>query len=268
VYRNRLKTYTRQLVFLKPHYVVIYDDAVARDKPRTFDWLLHLSNKPDLEMLPASAVYSTPKATMGIQILEPVHSSLATRTGHLPFSLLNTAAAGPLPPVPAILDVRPAAPSLQQNFLVVLSLAREKKEATDFMTRVTKISGIACTGVQIGEQRLFFSSSLESGYGDWTTNARTWSFSPEMVSGEDTTVIRKGKRIIWLSTAAASFIANRSSQGIGLTVSSERPAKIRFYSGFKPAANTAFTYSKDDGVIELSIAGGSHTWIFSPKRGH
>lgn len=231
------------------------DEAVARDKPRTFYWLLHLSNKLDLEMLPASAVYSTPKATMGIQILEPVHSSLA-------------AATGPLPPVPVILDVRPAAPSLQQNFLVVLSLAREKEEAADLMTRVTKISGIACTESKLASNGFSFRRPWNPATAIGQQNARTWSFSPEMVSGEDTSVIRNGKRTIWLSTAAPSFIANRSSRGIELTVSSERPAKIRFYSGFEPAANAAFTYSEDDGVIELSITGGSYTWTFSPKRGH
>ena len=260
VYRDRLKTYTRRVMFLKPHYVVIYDDVVSRETPRTFDWLLHLSNKQELEIQPASALYSTAKATMGIQILEPVHASLATRSGHLPFSLLSTAASAALPPVPAILDVRPAAPAREQKFLVVLSLARKKEEAADLMSRVKKISGTACAGVQIGEQKLFFSSAPVSGYGDWTTDARAWSFSPTIVTGEDTTVVRDGEKIIWQSNVAASFVAKHSSQGTELTVSTERPTKIRFYPGFEPAANAAFTYSKDDGSIEISVAAGIHTF--------
>jgi hypothetical protein len=47
-------------------------------------------------------------------------------------------------------------------------------------------------------------------------------------------------------------------------VSSERPAKIRFYPGFEPAANADFTYSKEDGAIELSIAPGNHTFKLTP----
>jgi len=243
VYRDRLKTYTRRVLFLKPHYVVIYDDAVSRETPRTFDWLLHLSNKRGLEMQPASALYITQKATMGIQVLEPVHASLTTRIGHLPFSLLSTAASAALPPAPAILDVRPAAPAREQKFLVVLSLARKKEETADLMSQVKKISGTACTGVQIGEQKLFFSSAPVSGYGDWTTDARTWSFSPTIVTGEDTTLVRDGEKIIWQSNVAASFVAKHSSQGTELTVSSERPAHIHFYPGF-----------------EQSVAAGIHTF--------
>jgi hypothetical protein len=136
-------------MFLKPHYVVIYDYAVSHQTPRTFDWLLHLSNKQELEMQSTSALYSTAKATMGIQILEPVHASFETRTGHLPFALVSTAASAALPPVPTILDVRPAAPALEQKFLVVLSLARKKEGAADLMSQVKKISGRACTGVEL-----------------------------------------------------------------------------------------------------------------------
>jgi hypothetical protein len=243
VYRDRLKTYTRRIVFLKPSYVVIYDDAVSRATPRAFDWLLHLSNKRVLEMQPESALYSTPKATMGIQVLEPAHASLATRIGHPPFALLSTAASGVLPPVPAILDVRPAAPALEQKFIVVLSLARKKEEAAGLMSQVKEISGSACTGVQIGEQKLFFSSAPVSSYGDWTTDARVWSFSSTIVTGEDTTVVRDGKKAIWQSDVAASFVAKYSSQEIELTVSSERSVKIHFYPGF-----------------ELSAAAGIHTF--------
>jgi len=233
VYRDRLKTYTRRLIFLKPNYVVIQDDAVSRETPRKFDWILHLSNKQALEMQPASALYTTQKAAMGIQVLEPVHASLATRPGHLPFALVSTAAPAVLPAVPAIVDLRPSTPALEQKFLVVLSLARKKEEAANLMAQVKKISGTACTGVQIGEQKLFFSSSPVSSYEGWTTDARAWSFSPAIVTGEDTTVVRNGEKTIWRSDVAASFVAKSSFQGIDLTVSSERPVHIHFYPGFE-----------------------------------
>ena len=57
VYRGVLKRFVRRIVFVKPDYVIVYDELVP-SRRASFDWLLHLPDVSRVTMEGATALYS------------------------------------------------------------------------------------------------------------------------------------------------------------------------------------------------------------------
>jgi hypothetical protein len=57
VYQNRLAGYVRSIVFVKPHYFLVFDDLKVKGNPTHFDFLLHLPNRDKIKIEGSTAIY-------------------------------------------------------------------------------------------------------------------------------------------------------------------------------------------------------------------
>ena len=148
VYRDRLKRYTRSLVFVKPHYFVVFDDLVANGDPATFDWLLHLRDRARITTSPGLALHATENASLAVRMLSPEGASMNVRDGRLPYATFATNTPKTVPPQPAYLNIGSPGPLGATQFLIALVPARTAEGARSLASRMTRITGGNSVGLQ------------------------------------------------------------------------------------------------------------------------
>ncbi len=249
VYQDKLKSYTRRIVFLKPRYVVIYDDIMAVKPQTRFDWLLHVEDRNRLELAPTGALYRGAKAAMAVRILQPESQRLSVEDGHLPVALFTPVAPETIPAQPGVLDIASRASESSTRFLIVLTLGRASNEMAALNSAVQGVAGDGCSGVQIGDADVLFRQhgSPYARYGDWRTDAQAWTVGGSLISGELVTSMTKAGKIVFASDHPVSFAARVESQRINLVVTADMPALVRFYTGFQArvaAGRTEFALNR------------------------
>ena len=128
VYRDRLRRYTRSLVFVKPHYLVVFDDLIANGDPATFDWLLHLRDRASITTSTDLVLYTNANASLAVRMFSPESATLKIRDGRLPYATFASVAPKTVPPQPAFLNFGTAKPLDSTSFLIALVPARTAKE--------------------------------------------------------------------------------------------------------------------------------------------
>ncbi|MFB3905544.1 MAG: heparinase II/III family protein [Acidobacteriota bacterium] len=181
VYKGRLKTFTRRLVFLKPNYLVVFDDLVTDGSPAWFSWRLHVADKDRIKLLPGAAVYEGKKAALAAKAFSPNPSEWQMGEGHIPYPVLSTQAPLPPPPVPGYLELRSGSVDKTQ-FLVVLIPSRTAEEGNVMAAGLSRVEGQGCLGLHAkrdGESDLvlFGENNQVSAFGDWRAQAGFWSVS-------------------------------------------------------------------------------------------
>jgi hypothetical protein len=70
VYKNRLERYTRSFVYMKPDYLVLFDDVTAR-APEQCTWVFHAEGRDSFKGDGATVRIVRPKAELRMEVLAP-----------------------------------------------------------------------------------------------------------------------------------------------------------------------------------------------------
>ncbi len=270
VYKGRLKSYARRIAFLKPHYMVIFDDLATNQSPSTFEWLLHVNDRDHLHAQAQSAIFQGKNASMGIRALEPDTASIQVKNGYLPHSIFSTAAPKEVPAQPGILDIS-SGPSLNSTqFLVLLSLSRNPEEASGLSSKAQKISGGGCVGVRLDDNVILFRKRAfpMASCAGWRTDAEQWSAASLLVSGQLVTSLARDGKTLFLSDHKVTFVARQSQGSVELSIDAAQPSTVRYHLGFVPASSTNARYNPADGTIQLEVPTGHRQFIFAGRGSH
>src|SRR5262249_41564949 len=129
VYQGRLNRYIRRIVFVKPHYFVVFDDLAAGGEPAKFGWLLHLPDRSRITASSDLAVNRGDKASPVVKSLALSEAGIEVRAGRLPYAPFAASTPKPAPPQPVFLDLQTTKPASATQFLVALAPARTNDAA-------------------------------------------------------------------------------------------------------------------------------------------
>jgi hypothetical protein len=258
VYKGRLKSFTRRIVFLKPSYVVVYDDLETQRTPAEFDWLLHVTDRKRIRIQATGATYDGVKAAMSIRALEPDSQPLRISSGHLPTALFAAPAPKTPPAEPGILHISSGRSSDSEQYLVLLTLARDSKESTHLSSQAQKIRGQGCVGLELGGARVLFRGRHASAerYAGWTTDAQVLSLAGPVLAGELVTTIANEGKMIMKSDRPVSFVARRNDDSLDVSYDAPEPATFRYFTGFRPTRPSGAEYDEVDRVVQIRLPAG------------
>jgi hypothetical protein len=237
VYKGRLSRYTRRLVFMKPHYLLVHDDLQVSGPPATFDWLLHLPDRSGVTVSAGQAAYAGRNAALAVRSLLP-GASFDIREGRLPFATLAARTPEPVPAQPVYLDLRTAQPASSHQFLVALVPARTRDAATAAADRTMTISQAPWQGVHTtrggSTDVVLFRTGVAKGagrYRDWTVDADTWSTTHDgamlaQVAGQGLTSMEQAGRLIARADRPVSLVARYAPGDVTVSYSAREPTTL------------------------------------------
>jgi heparinase II/III-like protein len=263
VYRGRLKKFSRSIVFMKPDYVIVYDELLPTERA-AFDWLLHLPDLAGVTTKEATAFYNSKAASLAIGFLSPPNLKLQVTGGHLAYSTFNPVAPAVVPAQPAILHASTSTYSDAVRFLAVLAPARSSDAARERLIGLHRIETPAWIGIErngSSNERLLFRKGSEmrpNSFDTWTTDAAAWLVRGEpnqlqLLAGLGVTILKQGSETWFSSEHPASFAATYQSGRTALSVYSVIGQTVRL--------------REPDGKTEqISIGPGSHEFHFTWGR--
>jgi len=259
VYCGLLKRFVRRIVFVKPDYVIVYDELVP-SRPTSFDWLLHLPDASRVTTERATALYSGSTASLAVRFLSP-DVKLRMYDGHLPYTTFNPSAPAAVPAQPAILNARTFQSSEPVRFLTALAPARSSEAARARTTDLRRIETPDWLGVERIRERLLFrkgSAAQPVSFDTWTTDAAAWFVRgepgrPQLLAALGVTNLKRGNETWFASERASSFAATYQNGHTLLDVYSTVAQTVRVR---EPNGRTA----------EVRVEPGSHQLDFTGER--
>lgn len=276
VYRDRLKRYTRTLVFVKPHYFVVFDDVVANGDPAKFEWLLHLPDRARIATSPGLALYVTDKASLAIRMISPADASVSVRNGRLPYATFATTTPKIVPAQPAFLNVESTKPSNALQFLTVLAPARTSEAARSLASGVNSITGADLIGLRANrgnERDLVVFRVGASGdslrFEDWLTDAAAVTITQngerlKLFAVQNARSLTRAGRRMFASDNPANIAASYAENAVDVVCNSAVQMKLELFVGQNPrrallgSREAAISYSQTDSTIMLTIPAGAH----------
>lgn len=274
VYQERLNRYTRRIVFVKPHYFVIFDDLAASGEPAKFDWLLHLPDRARVTASSDLAVYRGDKASLAVKSFAPAATAVTVRDGHLPYATFATSTPKTVPPQPAFLDLQTTKPASAAQFLVALVPARTSDAARELANQMTAISGPGFVGVRAerGNERdlvLFRSGAARESlrYEDYATDATAWTVTQSgarlklLAAQHARSFARAGRRLL-ASDTNASLAASYGENAIEAVCDAATRTTLQLFTGAKPSRvmldgrEAPVSFNQAAATISLTVPAG------------
>jgi hypothetical protein len=280
VYQGRLARYTRRIVFLKPHYFVIYDDLNAKSAT-TFDWLLHLPDRSEITTQKDAALYTGPKAALAVRVLAPTNSELKVRNGHIPYPVFATNTPETTPNQPAFLDVRNSAPTTSMQFLVGLAPVKKGEDPQAIPSAMTRIEAPDLIGVQTNRgsesDLIMFRSAGAVGNSrlkDLETDAAAWSLTQaggqvKMLAVQSARSLTRAGRFLFRSDRPISLAVSYQDE-INVSCTANTAARLTLFVGKSPVSirfdqseleQSAIRFNRTDETITVDVSTGSHTLL-------
>ena len=245
VYKGRLSHYTRQLVFMKPDYLLVHDDLRASGEPAQFNWLLHVPNRSGLTASGERATYAGSQAALAVRSLLS-GASFNVADGRLPYATLATRTPERVPALPAYLDLRSAKAAATNEFLVALVPARTPEAANSAADRFTTLDegvwrGIETTRGKLRDTVLFRSrgGTGAAPHRDWNVDADTWSGTRAgdelvQISGHGLTSMAKAGRLLVRANRPVSLIARYRPAEVTVTCTAREATALTLAVGGVP----------------------------------
>jgi hypothetical protein len=178
---SKLKTWTRQIVFLRPHTFVIYDRVVSARPEYEKTWLLHSGGEPQVDG--TTTVITKGKGRLTAQTLLPPDAKINKVYG---YGYRGQTFDPPKNPQSNVapkwrLEVQPALSNEADEFLHVLSTA-----TTDGVIPPTQlIRAAGQVGAKIGDTQILFSANAEDkAGGTLVLNGQTYELKREVRVGQ------------------------------------------------------------------------------------
>jgi hypothetical protein len=282
VYQGRLARFTRRIVFVKPHYFVIFDDLKANGAPARFDWLLHLPNRTSVEIGKDTAVYRGKQAALAVRAFAPDQSELKLLRGRVPYPEFAARTPATVPNDPGYLDLRTGASSAT-HILTALVPSRSvdgAKSLAASMSPIKEPSWLGIRGRRDKETDLIMFRILGFGtqsYGDWATDAAAWTVTesdgrPVVVSAQSVRNILHSGRVLFRSDRPASFAIRYQADAVTVSVSATGDTRVSIGTGAAPVRVRldgrdlpagAARYSPSEQTAQVSIPAGHHEITFA-----
>jgi Heparinase II/III-like protein len=246
VYKGRLSHYTRQLVFMKPHYLLVRDDIRTSGEPARFDWLLHVANRSGLTASGEKATYAGSQAALAVRSLMP-GASFNIADGRLQYATFATRTPAPVPPLPGYLDLRSAKPAAANEFVVALVPGRTPESANSAADQFTTLGNETWKGIETsrGNVRDLVLFRVQSAAGaarfrDWNVDADIWSTVREgttlvQVSGHRMTTMSEAGRLLVRTDRPVSFVARYRPDGVMISCTASDATALTLNVGGTPS---------------------------------
>jgi len=279
VYRGRLKHYRRRIVFVKPHYFVVYDTLQANESPARFSWLLHLPDRQRIQTSPGITVYTGQKAALAVRNLEPADAKLSVRQGKLSHAVFATSTPPAAPSQPAFLDLETAAPAQMAEFLVALVPAETQENAFRLVSRFSKVASDDWIGLSAERQTerdlVMFrrgNATGEAKQGEWVTDAAAWTIilrdqQVKVLAVHLAQALRRAGRTLIESHQPISLAADYGPGTVEAACDVVTPGTLQLFIGESPRRveldgkeiePILWHYKKDDKVLSLMLPPGQH----------
>jgi hypothetical protein len=276
VYRERLSRYTRRIVFVKPHYFVVFDDLEVNGEPAKFDWLLHLPDRARVTASSDLAVYRGDKASLAVKSLAPGEAGIKVRDGRLPYATFGASTPKTAPPQPAFLDLQTTKPVSSKQFLVALVPARTSEAARSFANQMTAISGAGLVGVRAERADEHDLVMFRRGtanemwrYENYATDATAWTVTQtgerlKLFAVEQARSFAHAGRSLFRSETAASLAASYSENAIEAACDLATPATLQLFTGANPTQvlldgrEVKTSFNRAEGTISINLSTGRH----------
>jgi hypothetical protein len=283
VYRGRLDRYTRRIIYVKPHYFVVYDDLAAKGTPARFDWLLHLPDRARIETSKGLVTYTGQKAGLAVRSFASGDTELRLRNGHIPYPVFATGTPTTLPPQPAFLDIQTTTPTSATQFMVALIPAKTVENAKALAGRMSEVIDDKWVGLRVerdSEHDLVMfrrgGTSGEARSGEWSTDSAAWTVTREderikMLAVQGARVFKQGGRTLLASELPISLAVDYRTGAIELAEYAAAPTKLRIFLGAPPVsvqldghnpAPESVNYSSADGTVTIELPVGQHRLSF------
>lgn len=288
VYKNRLERFTRRIVFIKPHYFVIFDDLVAKAETARFDWLLHLPDRSRIETQDQLAIYRGKQAALAVRAFAPGDLDVRVREGRVPYHDFATRTPPATPAQPAFLDLA-TKPMQATQFLVSLVPARTNAEAQTKAGKMSEVKNEQWFGIRTSRgsemDLVMFRASGQSqagpsqalAYDKWLTDAASWAVTEAgdqlvMLSAHNARTVSRSGRQLFSSDKPASFAAHFDAEKVQAKVSATGATQIRLFTGAAPVkvqldgrdlTRASTNYVNSDGMISLLVPAGQHELVFA-----
>jgi hypothetical protein len=246
VYKRRLSRYTRRLVFMKPHYLLVYDDLQARDTPARFNWLLHLPDKARVRASGQDVHYAGARAALDVRSLLP-GATFDVRDGRLPYATFDARTPFPVPAQPAYLDLHTGAAALSHRFLVALVPAQAADavpatgpaKAGRHSFSMVAIDEAPWKGVGVTRGAAIDVALFRGGdapgparYSEWLADADAWITTHEgsrlvQLAGEGLTRIERSGRLVVAADHPVSLVLRYSERDAVVDVFARQPTRVR-----------------------------------------
>ena len=143
LYMGELKKFDRDVLFLKPDFVAVYD-RLAADKPGKFQWLLHSHSDKPMDYADGKFRFERPLAKMSGVMLLPEKFTAKVGPSYKVMPVLGySETLDPNPQPEWTLTVENAAPAGETEFLSVMQIARTGEKGETAWTREISASAVA-----------------------------------------------------------------------------------------------------------------------------
>lgn len=276
VYPARVQRYARRVVFMKPHYFVLYDDLKTRGRDARFNFLVHMPNRAAIKTDGSTAVYSGAKAAVAVRSFVPDDALLSVNDGRIPYPTFSARTPAETPPQPAYLDFGTARPANETQFLTTVVPAKTSGAAADLIGKMFPITGENAKGVRVerGAETDFVifrtGAATLMRRGEWSADASVLAltnhgFSFSTFAAENARLVTNGKQLMFSAETVASIAAKYDRDEINAVVNSKTGTKVVLFVGSKPArvavdgiATSDSRFNPADRTVSLSLSKGQH----------
>ncbi len=279
VYQNDLSRYVRSIVFVKPHYFVVFDDLRVKERPTKFEFLLHLPNRDKIKTKDLTAVYTGEKAALAVRSFPPTGTKLSVEDGRIPYHVFSARTPAETPALPAYLSFRSPAPMSEGQFVTAIVPAGNEGSAQNLINQMTEVTGPHLKGIRVqrGEESdlvMFRSGAVAQTIrqGEWSTDAATLLVTNsanhlKTFAVHDARSLRQGNQVLFSADSPVSVAANFGANEIQVVCSAALAAKLTLFVSSEPVrvlldgknlSVGAFSLSKASRTISLTIPPGQH----------
>lgn len=283
VYQDRLERFTRRIVFVKPHYFVIFDDLKVKGAPARLNWLLHIPNGTALETSEGLVLYRGKKAALALRTFAPDRREINMKPGRVPYHEFAARTPATVPAAPAYIDLS-TGPVSATNFLTALVPSRSADGAKSLAGNMSEIKDQSWLGIRISRPNetdlVMFRVAGQNGqahYREWLTDAASWTATRSgerltMVSGHSVKNVTFSGWTIFSSDRPASFAMQLKTEAVVATVSLAQGAQVRFATGTPPPRvlldgkelpTTAVSFNAAGQTTQISVPAGRHEIVFT-----
>lgn len=279
VYKDRLARYVRRIVFIKPHYFVVWDDLEANGDAPRFDFLLYLPDRRKIKREGLTAIYNGDKASLAVRSFAGSNLKLSVENGRIPYQVFSARTPATVPAAPAYLAFKTVNPLRETQFLTALIPAKTADSARTLINQMSEITGKNVKAIRVtrGDETdlVMFrigAANQTINQGDWSADAATIAVTErsnnlKVFAVQEARSLRRGNQTLFSSEFPVSIAVNINGPELEAVSNNERPTKVALFVGKAPVRvllggkelpTNAFSFNRTAGTISLIIPSGQH----------
>ncbi len=264
VYKGKLEKYTRSFVYMKPDYLVMYDEAASRD-PERYSWVFNAEGKDAFQGTGSTVRVTRPNAELRMDILTPE-------------ALERTVKPHPDRDGSLIMLTTPERANAGR-FLAVLIPSREDNRADRTAWKTSRIGLEGWTGAEVLRggitDRVLFRTATGDGVlsaGEWETDGGRVTVTTggdgmtRRVWAQGATALGKaGAEMVWRSGVRLSALVEyRNGSPCAAETESETAADFTLRVEKKPGtvllngAKAKYRHDRKTGTVTLALPAGKN----------